>query len=247
MNYLKIFLIIGIAALGAAEQPLLHLAFENNSLTGSSLKAAAVMLPDQNAFKQQKNGACGSAAEFDGINAVEIKNAIFDFSKGFTMEFFLKRPPSKPGFIISFDFDIFIQAIGNKIRIGHKLVSEKPVSTIAKNTGEFDKWTHVALSYNPEKDENIRIFFNGTEAEYEEKPALSFKGIAVAPLSKNIFIAKRNDGYNYTGSLDEIKIYNTGIYSANFEIKLPSDEASAGKEEKTSKIKTDSKINTKIW
>jgi hypothetical protein len=198
-------------------KPLIHLSFDNisgNEVKNEGTIAAQIKLVDGNSVIDNQ-GKDGKALQFDGKTALQINNASFDFNKGFAIEFQMKPQDMRFGFILCFEQLLFLRLENNAIKTGNCLYGEKYALTVTEKIDiNNTSWTHVVISFDPEKDSATRIFINGKESAYSQQDEVK-KGKAPV-CAKSIFIGKRQetkagDGRLYNGSLDEFKIYDRGI------------------------------------
>ncbi len=163
-------------------------------------------------FVDYKDSLYEKSIKFDGIDdyvQTNINSQLDLQNSNFTIELWLKRISniSNSEFILgSFDnfnkqeFSLNFEDGKFKFSLLNTLDNFFNVSSISQI--ENDKWTYIALTYNTTSDE-ISIFYNGV---LENKT--SFSG-SVEDLDSNIFLGgHQNSSSNFSGYIDEFKVYN---------------------------------------
>ena len=172
-------------------------------------------------------GIVNQAKKFDGNddNISIAHNASYDWNatESFSIEFWMK-PDYKTDLQVAighFDHPSpswWIGREGNKIKAQFgdaSITSEVSVNISGK------RWIHVAVVRNT-KDNSLKLYINGVEDSHSLTNITPKAYAGTNPIQIGYF----DHGFNYSGALDEIAIYN-GILSSE-QIKLHNDEGQDG-------------------
>ncbi|MCB9988797.1 MAG: DUF1566 domain-containing protein [Rhodospirillales bacterium] len=77
-----------------------------------------------------------------------------------------------------------------------------------------DTWNHVVGTYDRSGDKKLRIYLNGTEVNYSEQDTLTFSLDLDFNFDFQIGWNEFSGGSNFTGSIDDVRIYNRALSSS---------------------------------
>ncbi len=184
--------------------------FDNNTNDSSGYENNGTMGDDPSYV----DGMFGKALEFDGNDYVSIPDSDFlDLTELGTIEVWAKKNSQKhyqmyiTKGIASANTGYQLMDYGTTGRIvlrwgsdGNNIVTDEVVPT--------DKWYHIVGTYD---GSDLRIYLNGS---LSKKVPYTTNAVAnTDPLR----IGRRSDGYFFDGTLDEVRIYNKALSSAEIQ------------------------------
>jgi len=206
------FLLLGlVAAVPARAQALLvDLTFDAADLTQTGT-ASTTFSPYQGALTFEPGVNGGTAAVFDGYASFQASDT--PFTSGLTIAFWMKTTTDNGGTggswfegtgLIDGELpgdttDFGLSQIGTRIAFGIGSTDSTIFSTSNVNTGA---WTHVAATWD--NSGSMNLYINGLlEASY------SIASFDLRDPTNQFFVGMDLSGAAYTGSLDEIRIYDS--------------------------------------
>ena len=154
-------------------------------------------------------GKIAGAYDFDGVDdyiGIDDHVSLKGFSE-LTISFWINPENSQTAGII--DKNRFaewnVHLTSNQVRFEGENTGSSTIRFTSNNAISSNQWTHVVVLYNGSIK---KIYFGGIEQ------AITINDNAVGDIFSStnpIYIGKMNDGYNFNGSIDEVKIYNRSL------------------------------------
>lgn len=197
--------------------------------TGSPLDFSTGNLTQTTTFNvfAETSVNANSALDFDGANDRVIVpiDAGFNYQNGYTLEAWINGPLTSAskhypifhvGTASTSDIEVYLQNSSNRMIVVHNRRASGSPTYNEYPTPPANVWYHLAVTYD---GSNIRIYYDGTEK-------LPITGANAGALTKttgaelNIGYVQNASGWgtalrNFTGKMDEVRIWNTAKTSAD--------------------------------
>ncbi len=79
----------------------------------------------------------------------------------------------------------------------------------ANHSAMADEWIHIAITMISGKADGLRLYINGKEDPNSPTSTAAYLGLPVS--SNDLMIGMANNGHGFTGSIDEVAIYNRSL------------------------------------